>query len=379
MSKIGTSAWWIAALTAAWIGGEAGFALAQGSGVKLEDVLRATRERQERVHSLHFRWKMLTTYGKGSQTLPPPFNPTGELTPPHDVTYESASELWLDGEKMRYLQDLYQWSKEKQTMLPWPMVGVNDGKTTKELQERGREDKNFPLGWVRAEKRYWMTMSVEGYPLFMTFRACEQRLAVNDISQMVLTGRQAPIDGHLCCELQLKHPGTSTLDHLWVDPSRDFVITRYLQTDNGKFISQTDVRFVEDPEAGWVPSAWDVVARFPDGKLQLSEEAQVLEHQINPALDADLFDIDFPRGTVVNDEPAKKLYIIKPDGSQRVWAKEEWGLSYQDALASEPGEMAGTGPSFLARWGRLVLMGAGIVLVGYCCFRYKRQRVHSAL
>jgi hypothetical protein len=379
MSKISTSAFWIAALSAVWLGGEAGYAIARGPAVKLEDVLRAARERQERVHSLHFRWKMLTTYGKGSRTLPPAYNPTGEVIPPHDVTYESTSELWLDGEKMRYLQDYYQWSREKQTMLPWPMLGVNDGKTTKELQEHGTEDKPYPMGWVRAEKRYWMAMSVEGYPLFMTFRACEPRLAVLDLSQMTLTGRQAPIDGHLCCELQLKHPGTADLDHLWVDPSRDFAISRHLQTANGKVVSQTDVRFTNDPMAGWVPSAWDVVARFPDGKLQLSEQAQVLEHQINPALDADLFDIVFPRGTVVNDQPENKLYIIKPDGSERVWEKEEWGLSYQEALASEPGELVGTQCPFWVRWwGRLALMGAGIVLVGYWCFRYKKYRVRSA-
>jgi hypothetical protein len=363
----------IVCLAIAWLLSETGVVTAQVPGVmKLEDIVQEAQRRQDKVRSLHFRWTQHQTDAKGSRTLPPPLSPPGEVIPPRDVTYDVHPEVWIDGSKMRFAYENHQWFKEEQAMLPCPYVGTFDGKLLKTLDANGGSGKPYPVGSIQAEQRHFDVGSVHLMPLLMTFRAADPNMRPFDISQMTTTGKQAPIDGRLCRELQLELPATAVVYHLWVDPSRDFVICRYTQTNNRKLVYQVNVRFTDDPQAGWAPSAWDVVSQFPDGALEMSSREEVDEHEINPSISADQFDIVFPPGTALSDLVAKRNYIIKPDGSERTIRPNEAGLSYKELLASGPGEITGERPGFLGRWWVWILAaGIGCSLALYSWAWYK--------
>jgi hypothetical protein len=380
MNKTWTSWVWVGCFSVVWLLSEARLALGQGEPLKVEDVFQAWKNRQQRVRSLYFRWKQHITEGKGAlhSGIPTPHVPSREPIPPHDVTYDGSAELWIEEEKIRYGYDGHEWSKEQQDMVPCPIVWAFDGKRLKTLMDNGGPDKPYPLGIVQPTDPVVIVGQVRVFPLLLTFRPLDSKMAFFRLSEAILTGGQARIDGRYCRELQLKQPGTGVVYQFWVDPSRDYTIVRYIETAKGKLIAQADIRFAEDPQAGWVPSNWDLVSQFPDGKLETSLQAEVLEHEINPGFPADRFDIVFPRGTSINDVEANRMYIIKQDGSERVLEKEEWGLTYQEVLASEPGELVGT-QSFLARWWRrLLLAGAAVVVAVYGWFRYKRHLVRSS-
>jgi hypothetical protein len=358
----------------------AGFDGAQGPpGLKLEDVLQAAQRRQERVRSLHFAWTQRTTDGKGSRTLPPQLqrNRSGEVIPPRDVSYDTHMELWIDGEKMRFAFDDYEWDSKEQACLPCPYVGTFDGKLRKSLHENGGPGRPYPDGYVQAAERDDDAMNLSLLPLLMTYRAADPKMrGEHDLSQMTLTGRQMTIAGHVCRELQLQHPASSLVDQLWVDPARDCNILRYVKMVGQRLGYQINVRYSEDPAAGWAPSGWDFVCTLNDGKLQAAGRVEAVEREINLAISPDTFDIVFPRGTSVVDLAAGRDYIIKPDGTERVIRKEESGLTYDEVLASDSGASSKVEAPFLARWWpQFLAAGIVVALLAFFGVHYRRRRL----
>lgn len=347
--------------------------------VKLEDVIQAGQRRQERVKSLHFIWSQRITDAKGSHTLPRAIDPSGTVVPPRDVTYDMRPELFIDGEKMRYAHEDPQWSKDEQAFIHCSYSATFDGKLLKMLYERGAPDKPYPCGTIRAAEKHFSVNEIYLYPLLMTFRAADPKVRPFDISQMSFSGKQMRIQGHACPEIQLQYPAGTGENHLWVDPSRDFVVPRYVVTSKGKVVYQIDVDYIADQQAGWLPSGWNIVIQFPNGGMRSAIRSKVIESEINSPIPADQFDITFPLGAHVENFVTGDTYIIKKDGSKRPVQREEIGLTYQQLESSRPGELVDHRPRlFRLWWGWILTIGLGAIMLAFCRLWYKRIRLRRA-
>ncbi len=379
MSKVCPNRLWIGGLCAVAILSQAGQATAQGQGgVKMEDILQAAQRRQGRVQSLHFAWTEQVTDGKDSRTPPPsPLHPGRGMIPPRDVTYDEQEELWIDGEKMRYAESHHEWVGEKQAMVSFPQVAAFDGKLLKTLFERGGPGKEHPCGTIEAKERHFDVGSVFLLPLLMTFRASHPHMRPLDIGHGALTGKRVPIEGRVCYEALFRHSDIAEMEYVWVDPSRDFVISRYVVTHDGKLTCQVNIRYAEDAQAGWIPADWDIATQFPDGRFRMSARAKVVQYEINPSIPADQFDIDFPRGARMTNFVTGEKYIIKADGTIRPIVRGELPLAYEQLIASEPGELLGEKPSFFGRWWvwLLAALGFGSLGLAYCWRRLQARQV----
>ena len=345
--------------------------------LKLEDIIQAGQRRQERVKSLHFVWSQRVTDAKGSRTLPKSIDPSGTVIPPRDTTYDMRPELYIDGEKMRYTHEDPQWSKTEQTFISCGYTASFDGELLKILFDKAAPDKLYPSGSIRAAKKHFSVGEIHLRPLLMTFRAADPKMRPLDLSQMELSGRLMRIQGHTCSEMQLQQPASTGVSQLWVDPSRHFVIPRYVVTNKGKVIYQIDVDFIEDAQAGWVPSSWKVVANLPSGEMRSSARSKIIKYEINPAIPANHFDIAFPLGAHMENFVTGETYIIKKDGSKRQIERAELGLTYEQLDSSRPGELVGQSPSFFEGWGVWLLgaiLGGSMLAFVWLCYRRFRLR-----
>jgi hypothetical protein len=163
--------------------------------------------------------------------------------------------------------------------------------------------------------------------------------AFADISQMDATGREAEIQNRQGQELALRYPASALVDHVWVDPHRDFALLRYETTDNGKLMFQVSIGYQRDPQGEWVPSGWDIVTQNLDGGLQMSTQSKVVEYALNPAVPADRFDITFPPGTDMRDFAKGRDYIVTDRGERPITPKERGHLSYEQIVSSDRGSL----------------------------------------
>ena len=178
-------------------------------------------------------------------------------------------------------------------------------------------------------------------PVLMTFRGQSLRLSPVMLEQFELTGQKVVVDGRPCIELK---SGSTATKRMYVDPSQEYVIVRYLDSyldgNKNKISHKTDVQFKQDKVHGWIPEGWKSTW-FWDEDVDLSIEATIKHHELNAAVSAAEFDIEFPPGTVVVNMLTNERHVIKATGEKRPVLREEQGLSYEQVINSEPGEILG--------------------------------------
>ncbi len=353
---------------------------------KMEDIIQASRIRQERTRSLYINLTQRITDAKGSRSLPKELSPQGkeETIPPRDITYDSHTQLWIDGEKIRYAFDNHQWSREEQNLIPLPMITTFDGKLLKMLFTKTGPDKPHPSGSIEKKSRHYVSDVVYLRPIFMTFRALDSKMLAFDMKQMTLTGRRLQIGNHNCLELQSQDPTAGAVYYQWVDPSRDFVIPRFMETVGGKLSYQIDVQYRRDNEVGWVPFEWNCIVQFKEGRLRHSVRSKVTVIEVNSSIPKEQFDISFPPGAFIRDfENGESFSLIKENGDKRYLSDNELGIPYQQLISSDPDDFTAQSTTFIKRWWRWI---SGISLGGLlivACYvwrkRIKRRRGASTI
>jgi hypothetical protein len=360
-----------------WVGAPA---LPEASGqspVRVEEVLQAAKRRQEQARSARFSWTAQVTDTRGSRSLPQGhLNPEGKIIPPKDATYDMTLSLSFDGERIRFASDNYTWSEAKQMMVPCPYVSVFNGKdVSKTLRTPASPRVEWPQGEVQRETRHGETKVWSLAPVLMTFRPLTQAMSMYSLPEMSATGRTAQIGGRTCQELRLQRPGGGGSYSAWVDPGRDFLIARHSYEFRGKTLVRLDVRYRQQPGAGWVPEEWNEVYMDDEGKLRTSVKSKLLEATINPELPPEEFEVTFPPGTLVLDFVEHREYLVRADGSERKILEEEKSAPYERLAATDTGG-AVDGPHRRSYWTWVTisaLIGGGLALLALV-WRKRRAR-----
>jgi hypothetical protein len=79
---------------------------------------------------------------------------------------------------------------------------------------------------------------------------------------------------------------------LWIEPERDFIVTRITVAFEQRTITDVEIDYVQDARWGWVPSRWTVTGRLADGTRRLVSTATVTEYRINDPIPRSVFTID---------------------------------------------------------------------------------------
>lgn len=161
--------------------------------------------------------------------------------------------------------------------------------------------------------------------------------------------------------------GARSVRHLWVDPSRDFVMVRSLTVSHGNPVSKTDIRYRREEACGWVPDEWETVTQGPGSERRVSRRVQVTKHHFNEPMDAAQFDLSFPPGTRVRDRKNDLDFLVTPGGGKRVIPQAERHLPYEKLLATASTGVLGSerGGSFLVA----SALGIGLAALGLLVYR----------
>lgn len=310
--------------------------------VTVNQVTSMWKTRQAKFHTVKYAWTERDTLPKGSIQKPnAPLRPgfEGLTIPPEDITYDVPYQLALDGDKMRYSYEGKAWSVEKKSLLPDPYISVFDGSVSKIFHPSGYTQ--WPVGIIRPEKRNVDSRNYHVKSLLLAFRPLPTTTGSFSPSDFTISKERALLQNKECIVLQQPLRAGVTSQTLWLDPSRNLVVLRYMESRSGKVGLKLDIQYTNDPDSGWIPASWECLASNPNGSLQEAFAATVTTYKINGPISPDEFQIDFPPGTRVRDQRPNATvpeYIVRKDGSKRSLPSEDIGASYEQLVSSEPGQ-----------------------------------------
>ena len=76
---------------------------------------------------------------------------------------------------------------------------------------------------------------------------------------------------------------------LWIEPERDFLVSRYNVFFEQKLIVDIDIDYTEDSRWGWIPGGRRVTEMLADGSKRLIAEARVSSYSINQPIGMEEF------------------------------------------------------------------------------------------
>lgn len=342
--------------------------------VRIEDVLKAWQERQERTKSLRVAWTEDFTETKGSLTKLLGAQAGKGHVPPADVRFQNSAELVLEEGKIRFRYRCKVWCESKQVYVDDDALHVFDGKSGKKLTTGGTI--SYPFGIITTEKKSGDRTVPVLRPILVTYRPTHPDLSPYKGLPYVVTGSRAVVQNRICSEMEVRNRPGANIDRLWVDPGRGYTVTRVTNSENEKLTLKIDIQYRQDEVNGWVPQSWEIASYLSDGSLHRSIRARVTAIEINPTVSKRDFDIEWPVGTYVSNENTGEDFIQKERGDIREVAKSERALPYE-TLASTPGP----GPRRLLSW--RVLLGAALlvafgVLLAFGIWRQRRSRLAAS-
>lgn len=348
--------------------------------VSTDAIREAWERRQAKVQSVRVEWNERRTWTKGCLTkwMTPMDKERAarhgkpglydDPAPPEDMTLDCRAAVLIEGNKMRYEHDSYQWAFGEKKFVLNPVVSTFDGKTGKVFHPLGSTSTNYPDGSIRNEPRHYFVNNIILRPVVTAFRGTDPWFVNYDTALMRVTGRSATIEGRSCVEVEIPpQRGVTTLHiRLWLDPGRDFVLVRHLSTQGNKSNNKVDIRYRPDAVAGWVPSSWSVVSHHHDGTVDSSYECTVKSIDFGGGIGDGQFDIEFPPGSFVYDLPNKNQFVVKPSGRKREIVNSEMGSTYEEIMATDTGELVPGWRPWYRRVSSYLYAGAvlaGLVLV----------------
>jgi hypothetical protein len=259
------------------------------------EVANAWQKRQDLFKTARFAWTEQQTHPKG--WLPNPRFPEREwLNIPGlliDRSYIVSKTLSLDGNKMRYTFEIDR--KEEPDGVDvivrgkpfdnglgvrrkYSYVSVFDGQVGKTLVTSMATSTPPALRQVT-----WNVdaQNLDTRPILMLLRAVDPAMGHLLMDRAVVTGVRFVYKGRSLINLEERHDPSGWKTAIWLEPERDFVVTRYRIYFEQKFMVDIKIDYAEDARWGWFPSGWQVVEMIADGSTQVVVVAKVSSFNIN--------------------------------------------------------------------------------------------------
>ena len=337
------------------------------------DKCRDAWQRRERASQyLRLSWDQTESIPKGMFPLdgyiPNRKGRKGAAIPAADTLLSGRFAVVFSGEQVRYEEDAEAFSPDLNQ--PYRAHDVR-------LFSHGRYVAYFDKSVVRHSvgdiepraRNKGVVRERNILPLMLFFRMLDQEYGRFALNNVEIEPNSIVVDGSRC--RVLRQPISEALTHeLCIDVDRDYIPLRYSTYENGRLSSQCSVTRVSNPIPGLLaPGEWTISRFRPDGQV-VSEVRGVQKSCEVPSSVSDVeFELDFPAGTWVIDNIARRQYVIQKSGLKRdvpVGAGErqyEWLMDPVNNGSTTSATETKFGPFSARVWVLLALNGVGLLLV----------------
>ena len=266
------------------------------------EIIAAWQKRQGAINTFRFAWTEEQTYPKG--WLSNPRYPERERSAIPgllvDRSYVVAKTLAVAGNKMRYSFELDR--KEEPDGVDvvaqrggnrglgvrrnYSYVSVFDGQIgTTRLSSL----LDHPPATMLQTTANVDAQTLDSRPILMAFRPLDAAMGHRLIDRAITNLSRTFYRGKSTFLLEERHDPSGWKTILWIEPERDFLVSRYVVSFEQKIIVDTDIDYVQDARWGWIPSGWRVIEMLSDGSRRLVAVAKVSSYSINGPIGAEEF------------------------------------------------------------------------------------------
>jgi hypothetical protein len=205
-------------------------------------------------------------------------------------------------------------------LTPVDDVFVFDGLASKEYRPKIGERKVPQLNLLGTENV--VTKDVRVTPLMWNLRPVD---ATPGIQKWEIGLTKDEGTKSLLITLTAPKQPSSSRREVWLDPSKDYSIVRYIATDpnSGKQQKRSDVFLSHDTTGGWIPSSWTVIERLGENLTSVIV-SKVNDYSINVQPDEKLFHVEVPENVLVLSREGKEVHV--PGSSRYLWLAIALGL-----------------------------------------------------
>jgi hypothetical protein len=240
--------------------------------------------------------------------------------PDHEISSESINRLIIDGDKVRFENNHPMWYTTEGHLVDTTCVYVFNGSTSKTCYWGMLKDGSAE-GIIEPERTAGTMKSFVLFPFIATFRGLDASLSAFPYPNMKPAGVVIPINGETCREYVINLANNSSVS-CFLDPKKDFVISRCRELWSGHVQRQHDIQYRQDPICGWIPSSWVCHEYSPTGELLITTKVEILDLRLNETQSANQYDMEFPPGCHLFDKTngyqdfrGFKEYRVQADGS----------------------------------------------------------------
>lgn len=305
----------------------------------MDDVQAAWTTRARRVQSFRFAWTENEFCPKGSlisaADVATILGKPGNEIPPADAAFQTECSVAVDGDRFRYAAKGARPQLPDGDLAPRDYVSAFDGKVWRDLCG--------PIPTRSCAQGSIASTSVDEdlltlKPIIWAYRFQTPKASIQLDKYRVIAPAGSALEKLVV--LQEDISSSNVITTLWLDPARDFLVTRCTMEPRRRGrLTKIDISYVRSDgnnPPDWVPSEWRIVCES-NQRLLMSLTARATEHAINPRIDADQFNIVFPPGAIVQDAIANTTYIVRENGKNRAVLPSERTTGYDELLATEPG------------------------------------------
>jgi hypothetical protein len=266
------------------------------------EVIAAWQKRQGAINTFRFAWTEQQTHPKG--WLSNPRYPERERSAIPglliDRSYVVAKTLAVAGNKMRYSFELDR--KEEPDGVDvvarqggnrglgvrrhYSYVSVFDGQIG---TIRLSSFLDHPPATVLQATANVDAQNLDARPILMAFRPLDPVMGHRFMDRAITNESRTFYRGKSTFLLEERHDPSGWKTLLWIEPERNFIVSRYMVSFEQNHIVDIDIDYVQDARWGWIPSGWRVTEMLSDGSKRLVAVAKVTSYSINAPIGTEEF------------------------------------------------------------------------------------------
>ena len=266
------------------------------------EVIAAWQKRQGAINTFRFAWTEEQTHPRG--WLSNPRYPERERSAIPgllvDRSYVVAKTLAVAGNKMRYSFELDR--KEEPDGVDvvarqggnrglgvrrhYSYVSVFDGQVG---TTRLSSFLDHPPATILQTTANVDAQNLDARPILMAFRPLDAVMGHRLIDRAVINESRTFYRGKSTFLLEERHDPSGWKTLLWIEPERNFLVSRYMVSFEQNHIVDIDIDYVQDARWGWIPSGWRVTEMLSDGSRRLVAVAKVISYSINAPIGLEEF------------------------------------------------------------------------------------------
>jgi len=211
---------------------------------------------------------------------------------------------------------------------PKPRLYVLNSQETRELVNFSKSpdsSKMYPRAYIYP-RRYELEMvyNYNNFPIEWCFREVNfnQKIFSPDQihkRQVYIKKKNDIVDDINCIVLRTSPGFNNFIDTYWISPERDFSVIRHTTSHEGRFSNRLKIDYSLSKSGHWLPTSWTArIFNLQTQTFKTKFEVKLSFDSINKEIPDGLFELNFPYGTVVQDQTfdRTKVYVQLEEGEQ---------------------------------------------------------------